>query len=108
MKGWLSIAGVQSWLGKPFGSKVESREGRFVYLLFPTPELWTQVLRHRTQILYTADISLITQMLELKPGSVGAHQSYRGLDSMLAFTKLFCCPCRDLIGKSLSIAHNES
>lgn len=43
----------------------------FVYLLFPTSELWTQALRHRTQILYVADISLITLFLELRPGMTG-------------------------------------
>ena len=37
-------------------------------LLFPTPELWTLCLPHRTQILYFPDISFITSYLELKPG----------------------------------------
>ena len=41
-----------------------------VWLLAPTPELWTKVLPHRTQILYLPDISLITLELELRPGSV--------------------------------------
>ncbi|KAH9246074.1 hypothetical protein BASA81_016411 [Batrachochytrium salamandrivorans] len=40
----------------------------FIYLLVPTPELWTLVLPHRTQILYQPDISLITSFLEMKPG----------------------------------------
>lgn len=65
---------AQDWMGKPFGSRVES-SGRgatgWVYLLAPTPELWTIVLRHRTQILYVADISMICTFLELKPGCVG-------------------------------------
>lgn len=40
---------AQSWVGKPFGSKVIADGGGkgWVYLLRPTPELWTQVLRHR-------------------------------------------------------------
>lgn len=40
---------LQSWIGKPFGSKVTAGQGArgWVYLLRPTPELWTQVLRHR-------------------------------------------------------------
>lgn len=34
-----------------------------------SPELWTRTLRHRTQILYLPDISFITQMLDIRPGS---------------------------------------
>ena len=42
----------------------------WVYLLHPTPELWTFNLLHRTQILYTTDISMVILKLALKPGSV--------------------------------------
>eukprot|EP00842_Homolaphlyctis_polyrhiza_P006019 jgi/Hompol1/6418/HPOL_002261-RA len=50
-------------------STLETRNGKgFVYLIQPTPELWTLVLPHRTQILYNADISLISSFLELQPG----------------------------------------
>ncbi|CAA2997101.1 tRNA (adenine(58)-N(1))-methyltransferase catalytic subunit TRMT61A [Olea europaea var. sylvestris] len=56
------------WIGKPFGSKVFSNKGGFVYLLAPTAELWTLVLSHRTQILYIADISFIVMYLEIVPG----------------------------------------
>ena len=44
--------------------------GGFVYLLSPSPELWTATLPHRTQILYIADISMICLQLELVSGSV--------------------------------------
>ncbi|XP_068645615.1 uncharacterized protein [Aristolochia californica] len=58
------------WIGKPFGSKVLSNKGGFVYLLAPTPELWTLVLSHRTQILYIADISFVISYLEIVPGGL--------------------------------------
>jgi len=57
------------WIGKEYGSKAYSHKGFFVYLLHPTPELWTMILPHRTQILYIADISFISAYLDLKPGS---------------------------------------
>ncbi|KAJ8288943.1 hypothetical protein COCON_G00016020 [Conger conger] len=57
-------------IGQRFGSKVTCSKGGWVYVLHPTPELWTLNLPHRTQILYTTDIANITMMLELKPGSV--------------------------------------
>ncbi|KAE8672438.1 tRNA (adenine(58)-N(1))-methyltransferase catalytic subunit TRMT61A [Hibiscus syriacus] len=56
------------WIGKPFGSKVFSNKGGFVYLLAPTPELWTLVLSHMTQILYIADIGFVVMYLEVVPG----------------------------------------
>jgi tRNA (adenine57-N1/adenine58-N1)-methyltransferase len=41
-----------------------------VFALRFTPELWTNVLLHRTQILYDADISAICAGLDLQPGSI--------------------------------------
>ena len=46
-----------------------NRKG-WVYLLHPTPALWTLNLPHRTQILYSTDISMIILQLAIKPGSV--------------------------------------
>jgi tRNA (adenine57-N1/adenine58-N1)-methyltransferase catalytic subunit len=70
-------------IGRPFGSRWEARvaqpSGRrrngtqrrgFVYALHPTPELWTHALPHRTQIIYTPDISVISAQLGLAPGAV--------------------------------------
>ncbi|KAI8377818.1 1-methyladenosine methyltransferase catalytic subunit Gcd14 [Radiomyces spectabilis] len=48
---------------------VSSNYKGFIYLLHPTPELWTLVLPHRTQILYIADISFISTYLDMKPGA---------------------------------------
>lgn len=56
-------------IGQRYGSKVTCSKG-WVYVLHPTPELWTVSLPHRTQILYTTDIATVTMMLELKPGSI--------------------------------------
>lgn len=56
-------------IGSPFGLKLTSHTGRgFVYLFFPTPELWTLCVPHRTQILYQPDIAFVSSYLDLKPG----------------------------------------
>ena len=60
---------VKELIGKRFGTKVPMSRG-YIYVLHPTPELWTRTLPHRTQILYATDISMILLQLELKPGSV--------------------------------------
>lgn len=58
-------------IGRRFGTKMFSKNRKgWVYLLHPTPELWTVNLRHRTQILYTTDISIVILKLALKPGSI--------------------------------------
>lgn len=63
---------VKDLIGKKFGTKVAMTRG-YGYALYPTPELWTKTLPHRTQILYATDISLILTQLELGPGSVGKN-----------------------------------
>ncbi|XP_064622729.1 tRNA (adenine(58)-N(1))-methyltransferase catalytic subunit TRMT61A-like [Lineus longissimus] len=56
-------------IGKRFGSKIPCSKG-YLYVLHPTAELWTVNLPHRTQILYTPDISMVLFQLDLQPGSV--------------------------------------
>ncbi|XP_005089200.1 tRNA (adenine(58)-N(1))-methyltransferase catalytic subunit TRMT61A [Aplysia californica] len=56
-------------IGKKYGTKFQCPRG-WVYIMHPTPELWTLSLPHRTQILYTTDISMVIFQLDLKPGSV--------------------------------------
>lgn len=60
---------VISLVGQKYGSKIELTKG-WAHVLQPTPELWTVILPHRTQIIYSPDISLITHLMELKPGSI--------------------------------------
>ena len=60
---------VQNLIGQRFGCKIRMSRG-YAYALYPTPDLWTRTLPHRTQILYATDISLIILQLELKPGSI--------------------------------------
>ena len=56
-------------IGTRFGARMNASKGKgFVYLLSPSPELWTESLTHRTQILYIADISMICLQLEVLPG----------------------------------------
>ncbi|GLV43906.1 uncharacterized protein CBL_12798 [Carabus blaptoides fortunei] len=60
---------VRELIGQKYGSKVSLSAG-WGYVLQPTPELWTLTLPHRTQIIYTPDISMIIMQLDISPGSV--------------------------------------
>lgn len=60
---------VKDLIGKKFGSKVFLSKG-YGFILQPSPELWTLTLPHRTQIIYTPDISMIVMQLEIAPGSI--------------------------------------
>uniref|UniRef100_A0A6M2DGV5 tRNA (adenine(58)-N(1))-methyltransferase catalytic subunit TRMT61A n=1 Tax=Xenopsylla cheopis TaxID=163159 RepID=A0A6M2DGV5_XENCH len=59
---------IKDLIGHEYGTKVQFSKG-WGYVFQPTPELWTVTLPHRTQIIYTPDISMIVLQLELKPGS---------------------------------------
>ena len=50
---------VMDLVGKKYGSRVSLSKG-WGQVLYPTPELWTVTLPHRTQILYTPDISMVS------------------------------------------------
>ncbi|EER30557.1 protein GCD14 [Candida tropicalis MYA-3404] len=57
-------------IGLKYGEQMPGAKGYgFIHLLYPTPELWTLSLPHRTQIVYTPDSSYIIQRLNVAPGS---------------------------------------
>ena len=62
-------------------SSTGGRKGRggktgYVYILHPTPELWTLALSHRTQILYTPDISMVRHChFRMLPTATQPHDS---------------------------------
>ena len=61
------------FIDQPFGSKVRSRDLRgygFIYLLKPTPELWTRSLNHRTQVVHELDQSQVIFQLYIKPNDI--------------------------------------
>lgn len=71
--------------------QVELSRG-WAYVLQPTPELWTQTLPHRTQIIYTPDISMILYQLDVKPGSVVIESGSHHICMVSVFCLLgFCC-----------------
>jgi tRNA (adenine57-N1/adenine58-N1)-methyltransferase len=58
------------FIGKPYGSQIKTHNGKgHAYLLHLTPELWTTLLPHRTQIVYTTDMAVVSAELGLIPGS---------------------------------------
>ncbi|KAK9317936.1 tRNA methyltransferase complex GCD14 subunit-domain-containing protein [Lipomyces starkeyi] len=59
---------ISSKYGTQLASSSSTQAG-FIYLLHPTPELWSLSLPHRTQIVYTPDASYIVQRLRIRPGS---------------------------------------
>ncbi|ODA82475.1 hypothetical protein RJ55_00982 [Drechmeria coniospora] len=50
-------------------AKAVAASSGFVYILRPTPELWTSSLPHRTQVVYTPDYSYILQRIRARPGT---------------------------------------
>lgn len=58
-------------VGAKWGDKVRTRTGMgSLVMLRPTPELWTESLPHRTQIIYSTDAAAISFRLGVKPGDV--------------------------------------
>lgn len=59
-------------IGKPFGHKAKAydNDSCWVYTMEPTPELWSVAFKTRTQIVNEMDQSLVTFMLNVKPGDI--------------------------------------
>jgi tRNA (adenine57-N1/adenine58-N1)-methyltransferase catalytic subunit len=58
-------------IGKPFGYKATSSSTQcWQYVLEPSPELWSNAFKTRTQIVNEMDQSLVTTMLNVKPGDI--------------------------------------
>lgn len=63
------VLNIVDLIGKKYGSKITLPKG-WAHVLHPTCELWTKTLPHRTQIIYTPDISFIVLGLDILPGSI--------------------------------------
>ncbi|KJZ74481.1 hypothetical protein HIM_06077 [Hirsutella minnesotensis 3608] len=50
-------------------AKAVTASSGFVYILRPTPELWTTSLPHRTQVVYIPDYSYVLQRIRARPGT---------------------------------------
>ena len=67
-------------IGKKFGTKVSCESnffkidsfvtGEYMHLLRPNRVLFTENLKHRTQILYHMDIGFVISRLDIKPGDI--------------------------------------
>ncbi|PFH56709.1 hypothetical protein XA68_16113 [Ophiocordyceps unilateralis] len=55
--------------GPAVPAKAVAAASGFIYVLRPSPELWTSSLPHRTQVVYTPDYSYILQRIRARPGS---------------------------------------
>ncbi|KOS17032.1 tRNA (adenine(58)-N(1))-methyltransferase catalytic subunit trm61 [Escovopsis weberi] len=49
--------------------KAVAASSGFIYVLRPTPELWTMSLPHRTQVVYTPDYSYVLHRIRARPGT---------------------------------------
>lgn len=56
-------------IGKRYGTRLTATAGS-IYALRPFPAIWTKVLKRHTQILYSPEISMIINLLDIKPGDV--------------------------------------
>jgi tRNA (adenine57-N1/adenine58-N1)-methyltransferase len=60
-------------IGKKFGTRVRGSAGGWLWVLPLAPDRWINAVSHRTQIMYTMDISFVIMNLNLAPGFVVAE-----------------------------------
>ncbi|TFB04194.1 hypothetical protein CCMA1212_003996 [Trichoderma ghanense] len=83
----------------------------FIYVLRPTPELWTTSLPHRTQVVYTPDYSYILHRIRARPGTriieAGAGSGSFTHASVRAVYNGYPRDADDTRGKVFSFEFNE-
>lgn len=84
-------------LGRPLGrrwhavrslSNKSAAPAGFIHALAPTPELMSQAMVHRTQIVYPHDTAIISTFLELAPGSVLVECGTGSASASTAFARV--------------------
>lgn len=98
--------------GKTPARKAIVASSGFVYLLRPSPELWTSSLPHRTQVVYTPDYSYILQRIQARPGTriieAGAGSGSFTHASVRAVWNGYPTDDADTKGKVFSFEYDES
>lgn len=83
----------------------------FIYILRPSPELWTSSLPHRTQVVYTPDYSYILHRIRARPGTriieAGAGSGSFSHASARAVYNGYPKDATDVRGKVFSFEFNE-
>lgn len=83
----------------------------FIYILRPSPELWTSSLPHRTQVVYTPDYSYILERIRARPGTrlieAGAGSGSFSHASARAVYNGYPKDSSDTRGKVFSFEFNE-
>lgn len=92
--------------------KAVTASSGFIYVLRPTPELWTTSLPHRTQVVYTPDYSYILHRIRARPGTriieAGAGSGSFTHASVRAVYNGYPRDADDVKGKVFSFEFNES
>lgn len=95
-------------IGKPFGHKAKSYDANcFIYVLEPTPELWSNAFKTRTQIVNEIDQSLVTFMLSVKPGDVVVESGTGSGCMTMSLARAVSHPDRSKAGHVYTFEYNK-